>query len=158
MKAYNNTKSIVLGLVSALAIGIASPIHAQAPEPATEQEGKKMPMSEKSMMDSCEKMKQEMSKMMKATQTADAELTELVHKMNSAPEGEKMTMIADIVTKMVTQRANMHDQAAKMQGKIMRHVMMHIRMGKDSCDKCPMMKDTVSDEKDTASDGKAESP
>ena len=109
-----------------------------------------MMMDEKSMMERCEAMMKQKQKMMESMQAADTELTQQVAKMNSASGDEKVSMIAEIVTKLVKQRADMHDRMAKMQGKMMGHAMMHVRMGKDSCEKCPMMKGSDGDKTGTA--------
>jgi hypothetical protein len=86
-------------------------------------------------------MTEQRQKMMAEMKAQDAELTAKVAEMNSAPEGTKLDLIADVVTIMVEQRTAMHARMEKMQGKMMQHMMQHMQMGKESMSQCPMMKD-----------------
>jgi uncharacterized protein (DUF2336 family) len=70
----------------------------------------------------------------------DAELTEQLIRMNSAPEDKKLGLIAAVVTRMVEQRTAMNARMAKMQEEMMQHMMEHMQMGKGSMSQCPMMK------------------
>jgi hypothetical protein len=71
----------------------------------------------------------------------DAELTELVAKMNRAPGDKQMTLMATVITQIVEQQVAMDQRKAKMEDAMMAHMMEHMQMGKDSMAKCPMMKD-----------------
>ena len=55
-----------------------------------------------------------------------------------------------IVTRMGDQRMTRDAGAAKMEAEMMKHMMEHMQMGKESMAKCPMMKD-MSDMKDMKS-------
>jgi phosphoketolase len=68
------------------------------------------------------------------------QLTEHVAKMSSAPEGKKMSLMAALITHMVEQRIAMDARKAKMEEGMMKHMMQHMQMGKDSISQCPMMK------------------
>ena len=122
-------------LALALALAIWSPIRAQSTEPA---KGKMMMDSK--MMESCQAMKEQKEKMLADMKAQDAELTEHVAKMNRAPEAEKMSVMAAVITHMVEQRIAMDDRMAKMQDNLMAHMMEHMQMGADSMAQCPMMK------------------
>lgn len=122
-------------LALALALVIWCPVPLQAQESA---KGKKM--MEGSMMESCKMMKEQKQKMMADMKAQDAELTEAVAKMNSAPEDKKMNLLAAVMTRMVEQQTAMHTRMAKMQEEMMEHMMQHMQMGKESMGQCPMMK------------------
>jgi hypothetical protein len=122
-------------LALALALAIWSPLKAQSAEPA---EGKKM--AEGKMMACCQAMEEQKQKMMTEMKAQDAELAAQVAKMNSAPENEKMSLMAAVITRMVEQRTAMNACMEKMQEAMMKHTMQHMQMGKESMSQCPMMK------------------
>lgn len=122
-------------LALALALAIWSPVQSLSAEPA---EGKDM--TEAKMMERCQAMKEQRQKMHEDMKAQDAELTDLVVKMNSAPEDKKMGLMAVVLTRMVEQRVEMNGRKAKMEEEMMQHMMQHIQMGKQSMSPCPMMK------------------
>src|SRR5450756_2565220 len=71
----------------------------------------------------------------------DAQLTEQLADMNRAPEDKKMGLMAAVITHMVEQRIAMDARKAKMEEEMMKHMMQHMQMGKESMSQCPMMKD-----------------
>ena len=130
----NQTKTNLVirsSLALALALAIWSPVEARSAEPA---EGKNM--TEAKMMERCQEMKEQKQKMMEAMKAQDAELTEQLTKMNSAPEDKKMSLMAAVITHMVEQRITMDARKAKMEEEMMKHM----QMGKESISQCPMMK------------------
>ena len=135
MKTQTNLNLAICSSL-ALALVIWSLVPLQAQEPA---KGKKM--MEGKMMESCQKMKEQKQKMMADMKAQDAELTEAVAKMNSAPEEQKMSLMAALITSMVEQQTAMHTRTAKMQEEMMTHMMEHMQMGKESMAQCPMMKE-----------------
>jgi iron-sulfur cluster repair protein YtfE (RIC family) len=138
MKKQTNASLVIRSsLALALAIAIWSPVQAQPIEPA---QGKMM--MEGKMMERCQEMKEQKQKMMADMNAQDAELTEHVARMNSAPEDKKLSLIAAVVTRMVEQRTAMNARMAKMQEKMMKHMIEHMQMGKESMSQCPMMKGT----------------
>jgi hypothetical protein len=48
--------------------------------------------------------------------------------------------MAAVFTKMVEQRITMDARKAKMEEEMMKHMMQHMQMGKESMSQCPMMK------------------
>ena len=135
MKNQTNTNLIVRSsLALALALAIWSLVPARSAEPAAG----KMMMDGK-MMERCQEMKEQKQKMMADMKTQDAELTAQVAKMNSAPEGKKMSLMAAVITHMVEQRIAMDARKAKMEEEMMKHMMQHMQMGKESMAQCPMM-------------------
>ena len=92
------------------------------------------------MMERCQEMKEQKQKMMEDTKAQDAELTAQVAEMNSAPEDKKMSLMAAVITHMVEQRIAMDARKAKMEEEMMKHMMEHMKMGKESMSQCPMMK------------------
>ena len=48
--------------------------------------------------------------------------------------------MAAVVTHMVEQRIAMDARKAKMEEEMMKHMMQHMQLGKESMAKCPMMK------------------
>jgi hypothetical protein len=136
MKNRTNTNLVICSsLTLALALAIWSPVPVQSAEPAAG----KMMMDGK-MMERCQEMKAQKQKMMADMKAQDAELTEQVAKMNSAPADKKMSLMAAVITHMVEQRIAMDARMAKMQDEMMQHMMQHMQMGKDSMSQCPMMK------------------
>jgi len=136
MKKQTHTNLIIRSsLALALALAIWSTVHARSAEPA---EGKMM--TEAKMMERCQAMKEQKEKMMADMKAQDAELTEQLTKMNSAPEDKKMGLMAAVLTHMVEQRITMDARKAKMEEAMMQHMMQHMQMGKESMAQCPMMK------------------
>ena len=131
-------KHVLIGscLALALALAICPPAQSQSVEPA---EGKSITQSK--MMERCQEMKEQKQKMADDMKAQDAELTEQVAKMNSAPDDKRVNVMAALVTHMVEQRITMDARKAKMEEAMMQHMMEHMQMGKDSMSQCPMMKD-----------------
>ena len=94
-------------------------------------------MAEAKMMERCREMKEQKQKMMEDMKAQDAELTEQIAKMNSAPKDKKMSLMAAVITRMVEQRIIMDARKAKMEEEMMKHM----QMGKESMSQCPMMKE-----------------
>ena len=118
-----------------LALAIWSPVEAQSAQPT---DGKMI--AEGKMMEGCREMKKKKESMMADAKIQDAELTTQVAKMNSAPDNEKLGLMAALVTHMAEQRVTMDVRKAKMDGEMMQHMMQHMQMGADSMSQCPMMK------------------
>ena len=136
MKNKTNTSLLIGSLLTlALVLAIWSPVPSRSAEPA----GGKMMMDGK-MMERCRELKAQKQKMMEDMKAQDAELTEQVAKMNSAPADKKMNLMAAVITHMVEQRIAMDARMAKMQDEMMQHMMQHMQMGKESMSQCPMMK------------------
>jgi hypothetical protein len=104
----------------------------------------KQPVDGKMMMQRCQAMKEQKQKMKEDMKAHDAELTEQLAKMNSAPQDKKTDLMAAVVTHMVEQRITMDARKAKMEEEMMKHMMQHMQMGKESMAQCPMMKDMKS--------------
>ena len=88
----------------------------------------------------CKTMMAEKEKMMSDMKAADQRLDDLVVKMNTASDMEKMAATANVVTAMVTERRTMRDGMMKMQEGMMSHMMEHMQAGTASMAMCPMMK------------------
>ena len=136
MKNYRNT-NIIIRSSFALAMLLAgwSSVNAQPAEPA---KGGTMTMAK--MMESCQQMKEQKQSMQADMKAQDAQLTEQLSKMNGAPDDQKMGLMAAVVTHMVEQRIAMDARKAKMEEEMMKHMMQHMQMGKESMSQCPMMK------------------
>jgi len=142
MKNQTNTNLLLRSsLALILALAIWSPVQTRSAEPA---DGKMMMegkmMTETNMMQRCQEMKEQKEKMMADMKAQDAELAVQVAKMNSAPENKKLDLMAAVVTQMVEQRTAMNVRKAKMDEEMMKHMMQHMQMGKESMSQCPMMK------------------
>ena len=98
-------------------------------------------MMDGKMMESCKDMQMKKQKMMADMQAQNTELNTQIAAMNSAPEGKKTELLAAVVTRMGDQRMTRDAGAAKMEAEMMKHMMEHMQMGKESMAKCPMMKD-----------------
>jgi len=122
-------------LVLALALATWSLVQAQSAKPTQMKN-----MTEAKMMAQCQEMKEQKQKMKKDMEAQAAQLTEQLAKMNSAPEDQKMDLMASVLTLMVEQRIAMDERKAKMDDEMMQHMMQHMQMGKESMSQCPMMK------------------
>lgn len=92
MKKHTNTRLVICSiLVLSLAMVIWSPVQAQPVEPM---QGKMM--MEDKMMERCQEVNEQKQKMMADMKVQDAELTEQVARMNSAPEDNKLGLIAAV--------------------------------------------------------------
>ena len=137
MKHHTNPHLVICsGLALAFVLAVWSPVQAQSAAPAEV----KHPM-EATMMERCQEMKQQKQKMMADMKDQDDQLMEQVADMNRAPEDKKMGLMAAVLTRMVEQRIAMDARRAKMEEEMMKHMMQHMQMGKDSMAQCPMMKD-----------------
>lgn len=116
-------------LAVAFALALWAPVLTRAAESA---DGK--------MMEHCEAMKAQKQKLMADVKEQDSELATRVAKMNSAAENEKLAMVAAVVTHLVEQQTAMNARKAKMEEAMMKHMMQHMEMGKESMAHCPMMK------------------
>ena len=141
------TKNLLLRSSMALAVmaTILTPASAWSAEHA---KNKEMKMDGK-MMEKCEEMKKEKQKMQAEMKAQDAELTNAIAAMNSATQDKKLDLMAGVVTQLVEQRTAMHVKTAKMQEKMMKHMMGHMEMGKESMSKCPMMEE-INEKSDAA--------
>ena len=136
MKRRINSNLAIYSIVAAaLALGIWSPFQARSAEPSDA----KATMQGK-MMDACKEMKEQKEKMKEDMKAQDAELTEQIAKMNSAPEDKKVGLMAAVITRMTERRMAMDARKAKMEEEMMKHMMQHMEMGKESMAQCPMMK------------------
>jgi hypothetical protein len=128
-----------LAIRSSIALGLAltvwSPVYAQSPQPA-----QRKAMTEATMMERCQDMKEQKQKMKEDMKAQDAQLTEQLADMNRAPKDKKMGLMAAAFTGMVQQRITMDARKAKMEDEMMQHMMQHMQMGKESMAQCPMMK------------------
>ncbi len=97
-------------------------------------------MTEAKMMEQCQEMKEQKAKMKADMKVHDAQLTERLTAMNRAPQDKKTDLMAAVVTHIVEQRIAMDARKAKMEEEMMKHMMQHMQMGKESMAKCPMMK------------------
>ena len=79
-KNKNSALSPSLALVLALAIWI--PAHAQSPTPAAK-------MTEATMMEHCQEMKEQKQKLKDDGDAQNAQITAQLSEMNSAPEGQE---------------------------------------------------------------------
>ena len=97
-------------------------------------------MMEGKMKEQCQQMKEKKQKMKEDMKAQNAELTEQLSQMNSAPDDKKVGLMAAVLTHMVEQRIAMDARMAKMEEEMMQHMMQHMQMGKESMSQCPMMK------------------
>ena len=136
MKNQTNTN---LAIRSSFALGLAlavwSPLHAQVTQPT---EGRAM--TEATMMERCQEMKDQKQKLKEDMKAQDAQLSEQLAEMNRAPKDKKVGLMATALTGMVQQRITMDARKAKMEDEMMQHMMQHMQMGKESMSQCPMMK------------------
>jgi hypothetical protein len=92
------------------------------------------------MMERCQEMKEQKQKLKEDMKAQDAQLTEQLANMNRAPEDKQTGLMAGVLTNMVEQRIAMDARKAQMEEAMMKHMMQHMQMGKESMSQCPMMK------------------
>jgi len=98
------------------------------------------PMMSGKMMAGCDQMMKRHQKMGKALEMQNIALAKQVHKMNRAPEKQKLDLMAGIVTQLTDQRTTREAEQAKMGEGMMGHMMQHMQMGPESMAQCPMMR------------------
>lgn len=124
------------GLVLAVSFAAWCPTRMFAAEPM-----EMKPMTEAKMMESCKQMLDEKKKMMEDVKLQDAQLSEQITAMNKTQDDRKVNVMAAVVTNLAEQRISMDVRRAKMEERMMTHMMQHMQMGKDSMAQCPMMKE-----------------
>ncbi|MEO8614993.1 MAG: hypothetical protein ABI600_07630 [Luteolibacter sp.] len=144
-KNHNSTSKFGISPVFAFALAFITwlPATVQAQnETKPMKDGEQMTTGDSAttLTQSCPEMMEKQKTMMEEMKARDAALTDQVTKMNSAPENAKTPLMADIITKMVEQQTADHAKMEKMHAKMMQHMMEHMKMGKESMSKCPMMK------------------
>ena len=141
-------RTLQAGLLLAATVGIGIPAHALYAKPTEEKTAPGPRLMERKMMTPAahQKMMEEHRKMMADLTTKDAELTELVTKLNRAPQDQKIDLVADIVTRLVAQQTILHQGMDRMH-KIMGECTM-LMMNSDSQAACPM--NPAADEKPAA--------
>lgn len=87
----------------------------------------------------CKQMMADKQKMQAHMKDMDRKLDDLVAAMDRASESDKTAAVADVVREMVAQRKMMNAEMAKMDSKMMAHMMQHMSSGK-GMGACPMMK------------------
>lgn len=123
-------------LVLFLTVASLAPMHSWSAEPGD----RNKPKMEGKMKEQCQEMKEAKEKMSAKMKEEDADLATKVAAMNAAPSDQKQALMAGLVTKLVEQRTAMHKEKAKLEEKMMKHMMEHMQMGKKSMSECPMMK------------------
>ena len=99
-------------------------------------------MTAATMMEHCQKMKQQKQDMKADVKAEDAQLTEQLANMNRAPDDQKTGLMAAVLTHMVEQRIAMDARKAQMEEAMMHHMMEHMQKGQKSMSECPMMEGT----------------
>ena len=135
MEKFTNHRFIRSTFILALALTLWTPLQTHSADP---DEGKAM--KEGKMMERCQDMMKQKEQMHHQTQVQNAELTEQVAAMNSAPDDKKVGLMAAIVTRMAEQRTATDAHSGKMHEAMMGHMMQHMQMGKKSMAQCPIMK------------------
>ena len=140
-------RSLQAGLLLAATVGIGIPAHSLYAKPAEEKAAPGTRMMERKMMTPAahQKMMEEHRKMLADLTIKDAELTELVTKLNRVPQDQKLDIVADIVTRLVAQQTTLHQGMARL-NKIMGECTTPM-MTPNSPATCPM--GPATDEKST---------
>lgn len=131
----NKNLVIRASLAVALALAMGCSAQARSSEPA-QTKG----MMESGMKEQCQEMKEQKQKMKEDVKAQDADLIEQLAEMNRAPKDKKVEQMAVLLTHIVEQRIVMDARKAKMEEEMMKHMMQHMQMGKESLAKCLMMK------------------
>jgi hypothetical protein len=155
MKSINHPARLLCSAFAfalALALALAFNATARAADAYGEKKSKTGNMPAGKMAEQCEEMMKQKKSMAAEMKAQDAALTAQLATMNSAPENEKLALLAAIVTKTTEQRIAMDATHAKMESAMMAHMMEHMQDGKDSMADCPMMKSMDGKSSDKKSD------
>lgn len=98
-------------------------------------------MDDKKMMAHCMEMMQKRDRMQAEFKAMDTRMDDLMAKMNAAGDTDKREAMMAVITEMVAQHRSQRDRMVSMQADMMRHMMEHMQMGKQSMAMCPMMKE-----------------
>lgn len=132
-----STALVVLAATSALAKPPTAPPPAAHPMAMTGEPGV---MDDAMKARHAEMMAEHDRKMAKMT-AMDAQLDELVTKMNAAADNRKVDAVAAVVTELVAQRKDMRQQMMAGPHDMMKHMMKHMPMETmKGMAECPMMK------------------
>lgn len=134
----STSSNIVIRPFLTLAIALACVITTQNIQAAEPMGGSAMTAG--TMMEQCKEMQAHKTQMMADMKAQDTALTEQVAQMNNAADDKKLGLLAAVVTRMAEQRIAMSAHMATMSDKMMKHMMQHMEMGKESMPGCPMMK------------------
>ena len=128
-------KSLILGTTLALALAVWTPFQfAAEPGDGTTMMGGKT-------LEKCEGMQEMQQKMMDDCKAEDAKLVVQMAAMNRASPDKKADLMAAVLTTMAQQQITKDARRQDMQTQMMRHLMWHLAMGKESVAACPMMRD-----------------
>jgi hypothetical protein len=122
-----------LVLRSGLAMGLALGIWFAGPLPTTT-------AADMKMMNHCQAMQAQRQKMQTDMQAQADQLAAKLETMERAPREDKLELLAAVVTLMAQQQSTRNAHQAKMEESMMKHMMEHMEMGKESLAQCPMMK------------------
>jgi hypothetical protein len=136
MKTPTKTSFLIAsGIAFAIALAVWTPLRAQSADPVDS-----VPMTSAQMVQHCKEMKAERQAFNDDVKAQDAQLTEQLSNLNSAPQDKKVDQMSVVLTLLVGQRVDMDVRRAKMQDDTMRHMMQHMEIGKGSLTQCPMCK------------------
>jgi hypothetical protein len=122
----------------ALAVALACVLTTQSIQAAEPANGGAMTAG--TMMEQCKAMQAHKQQMMADMKAQDTALSEQVAQMNSTTDDKKLGLLAALVTRMAEQRIARDTHMAAMSDEMMKHMMQHMQMGKESMQGCPMMK------------------
>jgi hypothetical protein len=138
-----SVKRIVTAMMAgcaAVAISAVPGLAAQTPAAPHQHAATEKAKPPSDMAAKCQAMMAEREQMMTDMKAADQRLDDLVARMNTASDTEKVAATVAVVNELVAQRRAMRDGMMKMQHGMMGHMMEHMQAGKDSMAMCPMMK------------------
>jgi hypothetical protein len=128
-----NTTSPQLVLRSGLALGIALCIWFAVSVPT-------VTAADMKMMDHCQAMQTQRQKQQTDMHYQADQLAAKLEIMERAPREDRLELLAAVVTLMAQQQSSRNAHQAKMEESMMKHMMEHMEMGKESLAQCPLMK------------------
>jgi hypothetical protein len=91
------------------------------------------------MDERCRLLREQRVRLQQDLQAQDTELAERVVLMNRAGADIKLTLMAEVVTRLVAQRLAIHARQERFEDEVMRHIMQHLQEGRAAMANCPMM-------------------
>jgi hypothetical protein len=154
MKTAMNTKLVIRStLAMALAVATWCPLSARATEPTKET------AATEAKTDRAKELNEQKQKMAESFIAPDGQLAEAVARMNGAPEGKKLDLIAAVVTQMVARQTALNARMEKTQEAILAQMLPPAPAAKSSVAHAPIKgqdEKVIAEQKTTLEANKAE--
>ena len=129
---------LLFTLLTTLTVTIATPTSLSAAEVINEK-----PLPREDIADRCQELLRQKQKMAEDQKAENTELHERVALLNRAPEDKKITLISELLARLVEQNAVAAQRTEKMQKMMSAHLMKHLQLATPNLAACPVLKDST---------------